>query len=284
MNLLDLIRRTVLPAPWAEGDKIPWHDPAFSERMLREHLCQAHDAASRRSEKIEKQVQWIHRELLSGRPTRILDLGCGPGLYTSRLARRSHECVGIDYSPASIAYATGRASQENLRCTYRLKDMRQAEYGTGFGLIMLIYGEFNVFRPPDAVSILDKAYAALDDGRLLLLEPHTFAAVKKMGKPRRSWDSARKGLFSDKPHLCLEENFWEPTTQTATTRYFIIDATTGNVTPHAQSIQAYTDEEYQSLLVERGFEDIRFFASLVGDEDETQADLMAIVARKPTKR
>jgi len=45
VNLTDLINRK-MPEPWAE--KIPWDDPAFSERMLKEHLSQEHDAASRR--------------------------------------------------------------------------------------------------------------------------------------------------------------------------------------------------------------------------------------------
>jgi len=49
MSLLDLVRRSAGPAPWAEGDNIPWHDPGFSERMLEIHLSQAHDMASRRS-------------------------------------------------------------------------------------------------------------------------------------------------------------------------------------------------------------------------------------------
>ena len=49
MNLLNLTHRTSPPEPWAEGDKLPWHDPDFSRRMLREHLSQAHDAASRRT-------------------------------------------------------------------------------------------------------------------------------------------------------------------------------------------------------------------------------------------
>ena len=57
MNLLDLLQRTSPPAPWAEGDKIPWHDPDFSRRMLREHLSQAHDAASRRSIIIDEHVE-----------------------------------------------------------------------------------------------------------------------------------------------------------------------------------------------------------------------------------
>ncbi len=111
MNLLDLVQRVPTPTPWSEGDNIPWNDPAFSMRMLREHLSQEHDAASRRTEKIETHIAWIHREWLPKRPSRILDLACGPGLYTSRLARLGHACIGIDYSPASIAYAEETAAR-----------------------------------------------------------------------------------------------------------------------------------------------------------------------------
>ena len=97
MNLLDVVSRNLNPEPWVEGEKIPWHDPAFSSRMLQEHLTQAHDLASRKSDAIEAHVGWIHQTLLGGKPTNILDLGCGPGLYTSRLARLGHTCRGIDY-------------------------------------------------------------------------------------------------------------------------------------------------------------------------------------------
>ena len=280
MKLLDLVRRSVTPAPWDEGDNIPWNDPDFSERMLKEHLSQKHDAASRRMEKIEEQVDWIHHKVLLGRPTKILDLGCGPGLYASRLARRGHTCVGIDYSPASIAYAADCAGQENLRCTYLHQDIRQAVYGAGFGLVMLIYGELNVFRPDDAKSILDKANRALAGDGLLLLEPHTFAVVQKIGEQLPAWYSAESGLFSDGPHLCLKENFWDSANNTATIRYFIVDASNGEVTRHAQSFQAYTDAQYRSLLTECGFEDVEIFPSLLGIEDATQQSLMAIVARK----
>lgn len=280
MNLLDLVNRPAVPAPWAEGDNIPWHDPDFSRRMLKEQLCQDHDAASRRFEKIEKQVDWIHQKLLLGRPAKILDLACGPGLYSSRLSRLGHDCVGIDYSPAAIAYAIEQANKGSLRCTYQHQDIRRAEYGTDFGLAMLIYGEFNVFRSVDARKILQKAYRALASHGLLLLEPLTFAAIQKIGKQGTSWYSAKNGLFSDRPYLCLEENFWETDSRTATTRYIVIDASTADVTRYAQTFQAYTNSEYQSILTECGFGDTEFFPSLTGAEDKSQDDLIAIAARK----
>jgi len=280
MTITDLINRSMPPKPWDEGDNIPWDDPQLSERMLQEHLCQDHDAASRRFEKIDQHVDWIHQHLLSCQPTRIHDLCCGPGFYTSRLARLGHECVGIDYSPASIRYAIAQASEQNLSCRYYLGDIRGADYGTNYGLAMLIFGEFNVFSPEDAKHILKKILAALAQNGLLLLEAHTLAAVRKKGQEENCWHCVDQGLFSDHPYLFLEEGFWEPQGKTTTKRYYIIDARTGKVQRHAQSLQAYTKSEYRSILEDHGFVHVEFFPSLIGEEDASQSDLIAIVAAK----
>jgi len=284
MTITELIEREIPPVPWAEGDNIPWNDPEFSKRMLKEHLSQDHDAASRRFEKIDEQVQWIHRVLLSEQPTRILEIACGPGLYTSRLARLGHTCVGVDFAPAPLAYAQDCARKEGLACTYLLQDVRDAEYGDGFGLTMMISGQFNVFSRTDVRRILDKAFVALQGDGLLLLEPQKFATVKGAGTTKASWWSVPGGLdvFSAEPHLCLMESFWDDQAQASTQRYFVIDAATGNVTRHALSNEAYTEEQFRSALADAGFQDIRFFPSLVGVADESQAVNLAIVARKPT--
>ncbi len=267
-------------APWQDGEKIPWHEPGFSERMLEEHLSQAHDMASRRFEIVDTHVDWIHEELLEGRPSQVLDLGCGPGFYTSRLAKKGHHCVGIDVSPASIGYAEGEARRDKLACDYTLRDIREADYGEGFALVMLTYGEFNAFRQVDAKSILQKANGALAKGGVLLLEPHTFEAVRKIGTGSPSWYSADRYLFSDRPHLCLQEQAWDADTSSATIRYFIVDAATRDVSRYAGSYQAYTDDEYRALLEECGFAEIEFFPSLTGAKDEAERDLMVIVARE----
>ena len=280
VEILDLIERNPVPAPWAEGDNIPWNEPGFSERMLVEHLSQAHDMASRRFETIDKHIEWVHQKLLKAKRSKILDLGCGPGFYSSRLAKLGHECLGIDYSPASIEHATEQADKENLSCKYLHEDIRKADFGTDFNLAMLIFGELNVFRPADAKVILKKANHALAANAVLLLEPHSFAVVKNIGQQPPSWYSAKAGLFSAKPHICLDESFWDEPTSTATKRYFIIDASTGSVTRYASTYQAYTDQQYSSLLNECGFEAIEFYPSLGETKGKHQTDLIAIVARK----
>ena len=280
MNLLELVRRAEVLEPWGEGEKIPWHEPGFSRRMLEEHLTQKHDLASRRFERVDRQVSWIDQEILSQRPSRILDLGCGPGFYAERLSRLGHQCVGIDYSPASIEYARERAFRDQLGCSYIEQDIRTAEYGKSFDLVMLIFGELNVFTPSDARSILKRAHAALFDRGTLLLEVHTLSVVREIGERDPSWYTAEPGLFSDRPHLCLRESSWDPDQRTATERCLIVDAETGLATKHGATTQGYSDSEYRSLLQDSGFREVDFRASLSGDPEDTDDRLMAILASR----
>ena len=279
ISILDLVERDALPEPWAEG-YIPWSEPGFSVRMLKEHLSQAHDMASRRFEIIDDQVEWIESKLLKGKRSSILDLGCGPGFYSSRLARLGHECVGIDYSPASIEYATEQAAGGNLSCKYLHEDIRKADFCGGFDLAMLLFGELNVFQPTDAKAILKKVNNALNENGLLLLEPHSFDVIKSISDSRSSWFSAMTGLFSDEPYLCLEEGFWDEDSCTATKRFFIIDAETGNVSRYAATYQAYTEQQFRGLLDDCGFGDIEFYPMLGEAKEKEPSDPIAIVAKK----
>jgi 2-polyprenyl-3-methyl-5-hydroxy-6-metoxy-1,4-benzoquinol methylase len=280
MELRDLTARRLPPIPWEEGDNIPWHDPQFSARMLREHLSQDHDAASRRAATIDRHVNWLHEAVLLRHPTTVLDLGCGPGLYTSSLARLGHECVGIDYSPAAIDHARATATEENLACRYLHADLRQGQYGAGFGLALLIYGELNVFTREHATQILRRMHDALKPDGVLVLEPHTFAAIRRNGERPATWYTAQQGLFSNTPYLLLQEHFWHAARRITMIRYYAIELKDGSVTRYTQSLQAYTEEEYRALLRECGFTDITFFAALTGETTLDQGDFCAIVARK----
>jgi SAM-dependent methyltransferase len=280
IGIPDIIDRKTVPQPWAEGDNIPWSEPGFSRRMLAEHLSQAHNMASRRFEAIDVHVKWIHSKLLKAKRSKILDLGCGPGLYTSRLAELGHKCFGIDYSPASIKYAIEQNEKEALGCKYLQADIREADFGTGFDLAMLVFGELNIFRPADAGTILKKINHALSTDGILILEPHSFSAVENIGRQPSSWYSAKSGLFSDKPHICLEENFWDEQDLTATKRYFVIDASSSNVSHYAATYQAYTDRQYRDMLSECGFEAIEFYPSMGQAQDKSQDGLIAIVAKR----
>ncbi|MGZ3460301.1 MAG: class I SAM-dependent methyltransferase, partial [Archangium sp.] len=70
----------------------------------------------------------------------VLDLGCGAGLYTRRLAQRgAARVVGLDLSPKMLDYARAREAEQPLGIEYVLDDASNAgRYGT-FDLVTGIY-------------------------------------------------------------------------------------------------------------------------------------------------
>lgn len=270
VNVSDVVYRTSPPTLWSTERKIPWHDPDFSRRMLLQHLSQAHDAASRRFAVIDSQVSWIHKYLLSSQPSRILDLGCGPGLYMRRFMDLGHTCMGIDFSPASIAYARSHG------CNCQEGDLIPVDYGSGYDLVMLIYGEFNVFHPDDARHILEKSHAALKPRGKLLLEVHPFDVVKGQGQTAPSWYTSDGGLFSDDPHIVLNESFWFEAEAVAVNRHFVLDGQT--VATYGEHIKAYLHEDYQRVLAACGFGEVKMYPSM--GEDAEQPDLFVIEAQR----
>ena len=283
-SLSDIVRRTATPQPWAEGDNIPWNDPAFSARMLKEHLTPEHDLASRRSSLIDSHVVWLFDEILGGKPGHVLDLACGPGLYAQRLARKGCSCAGIDFGPASIEYARAQAEAEELDCTFVEEDLRTAAFGRGFDLVRLLYGQVNVFERDEARDILERAFDALEPGGRLVLEPQRLEAVRGSGEPSATWSAAESGLFSKSPHILLHEVFWDEKGQTRTDRWHVVDANTARVERHAMSCVAWERHELEAVLRELGFATVETLPGLLGADAEPDELLFALVADKPTTR
>ena len=145
---------------------------------------------------------------------------------------------------------------------------------------MLIFGEFNTFQKPDARLILKKAWNALQPEGLFLLEAHPLAAVQAIGESGSSWYSADVGLFSARPHLYLEENHWDAERKASTTRYYILNAASGEVERYASSMQAYSEAEFSELITASGFEPPQLFPSLLGRVDPNHNDLFVLVCKK----
>lgn len=280
MILVDIVNRNVTPQAWGEGEHIPWDDPYFCEKMLKEHLDHEEDYICRSFKVIDSHVDWIHNTLLNGKPSKILALKCGPGLYTNRLAKLGHECVGIDVSSPAITIARENAQKDDLPCTYIEHSIYGADFGSDYGLIMMISGDFNAFNPMDVYEFFGKAWMALGEGGRLLLEPYTFIALKKMGQQKPEWYSAKEGVFTDKPYLCLMENRWNDANRTLTKRWYLVDTNTAKVRYIAQCYQAYTREYLKSLLEKRDYSDVVFHPGLNGKKEKPDDDFLIVSAVK----
>lgn len=99
-----------------------WDDEHISLQMLNAHLNPNYDGASRKLEFIEKSVDWISKILPSEHYPSVLDIGCGPGLYTERYAKKGYRVVGVDFSHRSINYAQMSAKRKGLPIDYFYQD------------------------------------------------------------------------------------------------------------------------------------------------------------------
>ncbi|BCV30824.1 hypothetical protein TUM4442_03510 [Shewanella algae] len=254
MNINKLISQHLPIRLSPNESKIPWNDADFSQRMLENHLSQEHDWASRKLAVIERQVDWLCSQLAPG--AKVLDLGCGPGFYTQLLAKRGFCCTGVDFSPASIAYAQQQAQAAGLDIDYQLLGVRSYRPTKKFDFIMMTFGELNVFSAADAKSLLKHCANWLMPNGKLLVEVHSFDEVKRQGQAEPSWQRHSQGLFLDAPHLLLTEHAWDEALQTSSTLFWVIEEN-GKVTRFGSRMQAWQDGEYLQLLNECGFNKIQ---------------------------
>ncbi len=274
MQIAHILRRQP-PAIWSSTSKIPWHDAAFSARMLREHLDQNHDRASRRTERIVAHVEWLQSRVLGPQSKSVLDLGCGPGFYTERLAALGHRCTGIDIAPAAIEHARREAARSASGCAYVQGDVRSAALGGPHDAALFLFGEFNAFPPVEAKSILSRIAHSLAPGGCLVLEAHTSAYVEHIGRHEATWTRAKYSVFADQPHLWLKEAFWDETAHIAIERYFVVDEH-AQTTEYVNSIQGYGRDEYEVMLHAAGFDRIDVYPSLAAEDE---AGFWVFVAR-----
>jgi SAM-dependent methyltransferase len=238
------------PVPWRDGANLPWDEPAFSERMLAQHLDPTHGAASRPLREIRAQVQRM-MDWLDLRPGgRLLDVTCGPGLYAAEFARRGISVTGIDFSPASIAHA--RTLCADLPCEFIQGDVREMDFGGGeFDAAIYLYGQFTVLRPEESAAVLRRLRAALQPGGRLLLE---VLESDRFDKGDSSWwYTDRGGLWGDFPYLHLGERAWDPDQGAAVERFHILNLETGEMQVYGLADQAYTVEQMTQMLDVAGF-------------------------------
>jgi SAM-dependent methyltransferase len=235
--------------------------------MLAEHLDQGHGAASRQRPEILRQVDWLWHQLGLQPGARLLDITCGPGLYSVEFARRGVDVTGIDFGPASIAYARELADAQGVagRCRFIQADVRAElprHADQGYDAATFIYGQLAVFTRAEAAALLAGAAQALRPGGRLALELLAFERIDKTHSTW--WFSDQRGLWGDKPFLNLGERFWDADQRASIDRFWVLDLHSGALQEIGLSDNGYESEEMLALLRANGFREAAAFPAWGG--------------------
>lgn len=101
----------------------------------------------------------------------LLELGCGTGNMTRRMADRGYEMIGLDLSEDMLEIARGKCPEQVL---FLQQDMRYMElYGTVAAMYCVCDGMNYLLEPQDLMEVFARANNYLDPGGVFIFDLKT---------------------------------------------------------------------------------------------------------------
>ncbi len=255
-----------------------WTDPHTAGEMLKYHLDPEVDVSSRKHAFIERSVDWIISHFKVGKDTRIADFGCGPGLYTNRLARYSDHVTGIDFSASSIAYAQDRAKVEGLPASYVQADYLEYRPSGKFDLIIMIMCDFCALCPENRAHMLDTFQTLLNPGGHILLDVYSLAAFDARKEAVLCEENLLNGFWSAQPYYGFLNSFKYPIEKVMLDKYTIIQP--DHTRTFYNWLQYFSPADLLEVFRLAGFRERTLYSNVAGAPFDEAAAEFAIVARK----
>jgi 2-polyprenyl-3-methyl-5-hydroxy-6-metoxy-1,4-benzoquinol methylase len=143
--------------------------PVFYNRLI--HFCQTRALAP-----------WL--AVPDG--ARVLDIGCGVGRWSRRLAARGARVTGIDLSPTMIEEATRRARASGVaeRCQFLVQDCAELAVDGPYDLILSVTVLQHILDPGALLAAVRGIVRHLaPEGRLVVLEAAPARTAAKCNSP-----------------------------------------------------------------------------------------------------
>lgn len=254
-----------------------WTDDHTSRRMLDFHLDGDLDISSRRTGFIEESVSWMAGYFALGAGSRIIDFGCGPGLYTSRLAGLGADVCGVDFSRRSIAYARRRASKINDRTAYVEADYLEYEPGGAFDLITMIMCDYCALSPVQRAAMLAKFRRLLSAAGRVVLDVYSLRAFEARQETSIFGKNLMEGFWSSEPYYGFMTCFRYDDAKVSLDKYTIVER--HRIRQVHNWLQHYSPESLEREVQAAGLEVETLFGDVAGHAYDAGGPEFAVVLR-----
>lgn len=259
-----------------------WTDEHTSEQMLRYHLNEAVDLSSRNTQFIDRSVEWIASRFGVGTGIRIVDFGCGPGLYATRLARKQADVTGIDFSKRSIAYAQETAAIEQLDIHYVNQNYLSFETDTRFHLITMIMCDYCALSPAQRTTMLRKFHTLLEEGGAVLLDVYSLNAFEQKTETALYEPNLLDGFFSAGDYYGFLNTFKYEEDKVLLDKYTIVES--GRTRTIYNWLQHFNPESLEREFSTCGFVIEELLSDVAGGTYTPKVGEFAVIARKGDKK
>lgn len=273
----DLMKSLEKPAKFQQSETMFWTDPHIATYLLEAHLDQTHEGASRKVTFIKESVTFISQDLMKKGSQKMIDYGCGPGLYSERFAELGYQVTGVDFSGNSIQYAKVQANKKGLAIDYRVENYLNRSEEELYDFATLIYCDYGALAPEARIQFLRNSWTSLKKGGSLLLDVFTEHKYNQFVE-QQTWQSHENGGFwSPQPYVELGQQIkYEQLvsleqsvilTNETTETYFIWN-------------QYFTREMLTRELEAAGFTVLSVYNDVSGSDYSEGNDTMAILVEK----
>ncbi len=277
VNLELLFNAECRPELFSVGEELFWDDPYISKQMLESHLHPTSDGASRNHKTIDQTVQWLVNYLNLKEGAKVLDLGCGPGLYCTRLFQRGYKVVGMDYSRNSINYAVNFATENSMDIQYIYQNYLTMDYSCEFDAIFLIYCDFGALSDSNRDILLKRIHKALKPEGVLVFD--VFTRFNWGQQSSRNWYVSDAGFWRACPNLVLDQTFHYEEENVFLKQYIVIE-NSGNTTTYKMWDHYYSKETISKLMKEHGYQVQDIWSDLTGKPYEDNTRSLGVAVKK----
>lgn len=271
MKIADIISQSDKLELYKKGTSFMWKDEHISKQLLDIHLNADIDLGSRKKSTIERTANWILETQKGKGKLNILDLGCGPGLYTEIFAKKGHSVTGVDISKNSVEYGKKSAKDKKLDVNYVNANYLEINLESDkHDLVVLIYTDLGVLLPNERENLLKMIYRVLKKGGSFIFDVLKDIDMEKKTSPK-TWEANISGFWKESPYLALSESFFYKVEKVILYQHIIIGAA-GNIETYRFWTHFFSQNDVRKMLEPHNFIDISFREDILPEGDIWSGD------------
>jgi SAM-dependent methyltransferase len=204
-------------------DTLPWAE--LAPRVLR-YMTEDGIVGLRPWHAVDATIDWVDEQLGLPGEAAILDIGCGPGLYSNRLAARGYRVTGIDIADPFLEHARAEAQAHGLSCDYRKLSMFEMTFDGEFASALLLQSIAGRLSELELRDLLLAIRRALQPGGSLICEFQVKSARFASAEPTvtESLSLLGQSPWSDEPHAWLLRDLYFPASDDTVSHHLILRA------------------------------------------------------------
>ncbi len=274
----ELERFTARPAPFSTYTAAElWTDPHISAQMLALHLNGDVVMASQTTGFIERAVEWLTGLTGLDATRRVLDLGCGPGLYANRMAQTGAVVVGVDFSERSLQHAR-HSADPNAATTYVLGNYLDVDVSGDFDLALMAMYDFCALGPDQRHRLLERIREWLRPGGRFVFDVYGMRSLDDRTETVTYEPNLMNGFWSAAAYHGFLRTFVYPDSAVTLDKYLIVEAqrtrTIFNWLAHFDEGSIAEELDGAGLMIDT------LYGDLTGAPFDSEAGEFCVVARQ----